>query len=116
MRAFRDRAFAAFERHPGPHDPRRAHGLAAALYEQLRAAVPGWPTPRDREEDLAAHVALKEKLTRIHDAGRGRRDADLAAALEPLGLWPGLTTVSADQVGGVSPRSPSRDPDPRPAR
>ncbi len=74
VRAFRDRDWSAFERHPVPLDPRQSHALAGELYAQVRASVPGWPTEQDRDRDLAAHVALVSIFARVHDA-RCRRSA-----------------------------------------
>ena len=50
--------------------PEQALELACALAAAARAVRPDWPTPADRAEDYAAHVALVEKL-RIHERRRG---------------------------------------------
>jgi hypothetical protein len=75
VRAFRDRDWAAFERTPVVLDAGRSEELAGSLYEQVRAAVPGWPTASDREEDLIAHIRLVELFSRIRRAERRRVDA-----------------------------------------
>lgn len=48
----------------------RAEALADSLYRQVRAAVPGWPTATDRDEDLEAHLRLVRIFRRAHDARR----------------------------------------------
>jgi hypothetical protein len=49
---------------------RGTSGLAAGriLREHARAARPDWPTAREREEDLAHHVALKRLIDRAAHA------------------------------------------------
>jgi hypothetical protein len=39
------------------------------LRQQARRQVPGWPSPADREQDLADHIAL---ATRLRHVGRTR--------------------------------------------
>jgi hypothetical protein len=74
VRAFRDRDWAAFERVPVVPDQRQSEELAASLYEQVRAAVPGWPSPLDREQDLNDHIRLVELFSRIRRAQRRCND------------------------------------------
>jgi hypothetical protein len=75
VRAYRDRDWGAFERAPRiVLDAARSTALAGALYEEVRAAIPGWPTGADRDEDLRVHVRLVETFARIHDAERRRVD------------------------------------------
>ena len=38
--------------------------IAVELYEAARLTRPGWPTKQDRLQDLAAHLAVREKLDR----------------------------------------------------
>jgi len=38
------------------------------LWQHARRVRPDWPTPRDRNEDLAHHVELKRRLDRAADA------------------------------------------------
>jgi hypothetical protein len=68
--AYRSRDWSAFERAPAPCDGPRRQALAGSLYEQVREAVPDWPTATDRDEDLAAHVRLAGLFDRICDAQR----------------------------------------------
>lgn len=72
VRAFQDRDWNLFERAPLKLDSARSQELAGSLYEQIRAANPDWPTPLDRDQDLAAHLHLVEVFARIHDAQRRR--------------------------------------------
>lgn len=74
VRAYRDRDWSAFERAPVKLDATRHEALAASLYEQVRAAVPGWPTREQRDEDLAAHLMLVTVFDRIRDAQRSSDD------------------------------------------
>jgi hypothetical protein len=74
VRAFRDRDWAAFERAPVVLGPGQSEALASSLYEQLRAAIPGWPSRADREDDYRHHVRMVALFERIH-AERGREDA-----------------------------------------
>jgi hypothetical protein len=74
VRAFRDRDWDAFVRAPLGIDSSRSEALADSLYRQVRAANPGWPSHRDRERDLAAHIRLSELFARVFDAQRGRVD------------------------------------------
>lgn len=73
--AFRDRDWNRFERTPVERSARSSELISASLYEQVRAAIPGWPTRSDRDEDLAAHLRLVELFTRIDDARRRRLGA-----------------------------------------
>ncbi|HZO15013.1 MAG TPA: hypothetical protein VFB62_17175 [Polyangiaceae bacterium] len=70
VRAFLDRDWAAFERAPVVLDPAQSEALAGSLYDQVRAAVPNWPTPSDRDQDLIAHLRLVEIFSRISRAKR----------------------------------------------
>lgn len=70
VRAYRDRDWGAFERAPVPMTPTRARALAESLYRQVRAAVPGWPTAAERDEDLAAHIRLARLFREAHHAQR----------------------------------------------
>ena len=45
---------------------------ARALREHVRRVRPDWPTARDREEDLAHHVALKRRIDRAAHAFSAR--------------------------------------------
>ncbi len=52
---------------------RESHGTAGieagwALWEYTRRVRPDWPTERDREQDLAHHIALKQRLARAAHA------------------------------------------------
>jgi hypothetical protein len=53
---------------------RGTSGLDAArmLREHARMARPDWPTARDRDEDLAHHVALKRRIDRAARAFSAR--------------------------------------------
>jgi hypothetical protein len=37
---------------------------SAALWHHMRAVRPDWPTPEQRQEDLADHIALKRAIDR----------------------------------------------------
>jgi hypothetical protein len=56
----------------------RSEGPAAtltaseSLFEHMRSVRPEWPTPRDREEDLAHHLELCAKLDRAAHVFRPR--------------------------------------------
>jgi len=45
---------------------------ARALREHARRVRPDWPTARDRDEDLAHHVALKQRIDRAAHAFAAR--------------------------------------------
>ena len=45
--------------------------IADELRRQVLAQNPGWPSPEDREQDLAAHARLTESLRRVSLPGRG---------------------------------------------
>lgn len=47
-----------------------SQALADDLYAHVRARRPEWPSPADRDADLAAHVALQALLAQV---ARGRR-------------------------------------------
>ena len=76
VRAFVSRDHAAVEASKRAYHARRyrERGAAAgfeagqALWEHARRVRPDWPTPGDRDEDLAHHVALKRQLDRATDA------------------------------------------------
>jgi len=80
IRAFvaRDRdSVAAIKRdhHAEQHRASRGtSGLQAArvLREYARKVRPDWPTVRDRDEDLAHHVALKRRIDRAAHAFTAR--------------------------------------------
>lgn len=74
VRAYTDRDWGAFDRAPVVLDPGRSTELAGSLYEQIRAAVPGWPSAASRQEDLTAHLRLVEIFSRIYCAQRRRLD------------------------------------------
>jgi hypothetical protein len=44
-------------------------GIADELRRQVLAQRPGWPSPEEREEDLAAHERVAKVLRRVHRAG-----------------------------------------------
>lgn len=48
--------------------PASGLALSATLREWMRRVRPDWPTPRERADDLAHHVALKALLDRCADA------------------------------------------------
>jgi hypothetical protein len=75
VRAFRERDWNAFERAPVTRDAAASEAIAMALYEEVRAAQPGWPSAAERDDDLRAHLRLVELFDRVHDARRRRRDA-----------------------------------------
>ena len=72
--AHRDRAAVQASKQRYWTEQYRASGPACtvrasqALWQFVRRLRPDWPTPRDRAEDLAHHVALKRKLDRAADA------------------------------------------------
>ena len=76
VRAFLSRDHAAVEASKRAYHARRyrERGAAAgfeagqALWEHARRVRPDWPTPHDRDDDLAHHVALKRQLDRATDA------------------------------------------------
>ena len=76
VRAFVSRDHAAVEASKRAYHARRyrERGAAAgfeagqALWEHARRVRPDWPTPHDRDDDLAHHVALKRQLDRATDA------------------------------------------------
>ena len=76
VRAFVSRDHAAVEASKLAYRARRyrERGAAAgfeagqALWEHARRVRPDWPTPHDRDDDLAHHVALKRQLDRATDA------------------------------------------------
>jgi hypothetical protein len=45
---------------------------AQAMREHARRVRPDWPTVRDREEDLAHHIALKRRIDRAAHAFSAR--------------------------------------------
>ena len=45
---------------------------ARALWEHARKVRPDWPTARDRDEDFARHVALKQLIDRAAHAFSSR--------------------------------------------
>ena len=53
-------------------DPDAGFLLAQRLREHVRGIRPEWPTPRDRADDLAHHLELKEKLERAARGFSGR--------------------------------------------
>lgn len=59
----------------------REHGSAATirgareLFAHAKALDPSWPPSREREADLAHHVALKRALDRASAAKEGNGDA-----------------------------------------
>jgi hypothetical protein len=55
-------AWRSFKREHGPAGSLR---IADDLYRQATLARPGWPTARDREEDLAAHLRVAEIIRRV---------------------------------------------------
>jgi len=72
IRAFVDRDRTRVETAKRQHHARRfreSNGTAgveagSALWEYARRVRPDWPTARDRHEDLAHHIALKQRLDR----------------------------------------------------
>jgi hypothetical protein len=79
------RAFAARDREQVAALKRKYHAVrhrrsrgrsgidaALALWLHARAVRPDWPTPRDREEDYAHHVALKRRIDRAAHAFAAR--------------------------------------------
>lgn len=80
IRAFvaRDRDLVAslkLEHHARRHRASRGtSGIEAArmLREYVRRVRPDWPTARDRDEDLAHHVALKARIDRAAHAFTAR--------------------------------------------
>jgi hypothetical protein len=42
-----------------------AFEISGALYEHVRRVRPGFPSERERAEDLAHHVALKQRLDEV---------------------------------------------------
>ncbi len=80
IRAFavRDRdSVAALKRDHHARRHRASRGTAGIetarmLREYVRKVRPDWPTARDRDEDLAHHVALKERIDRAADAFAAR--------------------------------------------
>jgi hypothetical protein len=64
--ALRDRSAVAAAKEDWWAGRGRAAALHAsrALWAHARLVRPDWPTARDRADDLAHHVALKERLDR----------------------------------------------------
>ena len=58
----KDDAWRAFKREHGPAGSLRA---ADELRRQAVLARPGWPSAREREEDLATHLRLVEIIRRV---------------------------------------------------
>jgi hypothetical protein len=50
--------------------PMEAFRIAEELRRQVLSQHPGWPHPRERREDLEAHVRLAELLQRASPARR----------------------------------------------
>jgi hypothetical protein len=73
IRAFVERDWASAEADKERYwrDYKREHGAAAGirvaeeLRRQVLAARPGWPSEREREEDLATHLRVIEVLRRV---------------------------------------------------
>lgn len=76
LRAFVDRSRGEVEREKRAYWAReyaekgyqRTVDASRALYEHVRRIRPDYPTARDRDEDLAHHVALKRLLDRASRA------------------------------------------------
>ncbi|MBX3191887.1 MAG: hypothetical protein KF819_33155 [Labilithrix sp.] len=82
LRAYLDRPWGDLavetERHRAKtyrEDPEWTWRTAAALREAVTAANPGWPTPADRDADLAHHLHLRSLLDRAAHAFARRRRA-----------------------------------------
>jgi hypothetical protein len=67
LRRLKDAYWAEFRRLHGPIEMFR---IAEELRRQAVVMIPGWPTERDRAEDLAHHIRLAELLRRA-SAPRG---------------------------------------------
>jgi hypothetical protein len=52
------------------HGPAGSLRVADDLYRQATVARPGWPSARDREEDLAVHLRVAEIIRRVPARGR----------------------------------------------
>jgi hypothetical protein len=68
---------AALKREHHAQQYRTSHGTAGLeagrwLREYARRVRPDWPTERDRDEDLAHHVALKQRIDRAAHAFSAR--------------------------------------------
>jgi len=68
---------AALKREHHARRYRASHGTAGLeagrmLREHARRVRPGWPTARDRDEDLAHHLALKRRIDRAAHAFSAR--------------------------------------------
>ena len=50
------------------HGPAAGFEVSQLFWQHVRRVRPDWPTPRERDEDLGHHVALKRLLDRAADA------------------------------------------------
>lgn len=66
-RAAKDRYWAERIARLGPIEGLR---IADELRRQVLLQNPDWPSAADRRQDLAAHVALSERLRRVHPTCR----------------------------------------------
>ena len=66
-RAAKDRYWAERIARPGATEGLR---IADELRRQVLLQDPEWPAAADRRQDLAAHVALAERLRRVHATRR----------------------------------------------
>jgi hypothetical protein len=72
LKAYARRAWGAAEalteehwaREAAERGPMTAFEASQALWAHMRAIRPDWPTPDDRREDVAHHVALKRLIDR----------------------------------------------------
>jgi len=74
----RDRGRVEDERRRHWTAQRQEHGQTAtlraseALFRHMKLVQPGWPTPAQRDEDLAHHLEWTRLLDRVAHAFRGR--------------------------------------------
>ena len=76
LRAYAQRAWHVAERMKQEHwarevaerGPLATFEASQALWEHMRILRPDWPSPEERREDLAHHVALKQLIDRTAGA------------------------------------------------
>lgn len=76
LRAYAQRAWHAAEalkqehwaREVAERGPLATFAVSQALWQHMRSVRPDWPSPDERREDLAHHVALKQLIDRAADA------------------------------------------------
>lgn len=70
MVAFVRRDWALLAHTPVVRSSGESIALAGSLFDQLRAAIPSWPSEQEREEDLQTHIRVSSLLHRAHEERR----------------------------------------------